>query len=317
MNMKTRIIRFLTLLSLLCVGFPERARAQYDAMFTQYMNNEMFINPAWAGSREAMGVTLLHRQQWIGFEGRPVTTTFTVNGPLYENKMGIGLSFLNEKIAVLNRNMVYLTYAYRIRTGNTGHLSFGVMGGIHIQTNRLSEITTTTSGDPQFIQDADKYVTPNFGFGIYYFTDKFYVGLSTPRLINDQIRYDEGGLVKNLTLDFKKVHFYLTSGGIVRLTPGLLIKPQAMLKAVSNAPLEFDLDLSLLFRERYWGGLAYRSNADISIMAGVYITPQFLLSYAYDIPVTRINKFSSGSHELALSYLFRFSGRQIVSPRYF
>src|SRR3954470_122871 len=102
-----------------CLGVmfftSQRVKAQYDAMFTQYMFNEMFINPAYAGSKEAMAVTALHRQQWVNFPGRPITTTFSLHGPLQNNKMGLGLSILNEKIGVLNRNLVYLSYSYRVK----------------------------------------------------------------------------------------------------------------------------------------------------------------------------------------------------------
>ena len=117
-------------------------KAQYDALFTQYMFNEMFINPAYAGSKEAMSATLLHRQQWVNFPGRPITTSFSLHGPLMQNKMGLGLSVLNEKIGVLNRNLVYVSYAYRLKTGDNGTLAFGLMGGIHNQLNKFSTLKT-------------------------------------------------------------------------------------------------------------------------------------------------------------------------------
>lgn len=316
--MKPNIIKIILALILAFAGFATPVKAQFDAMFTQYMNNEMFINPAYAGSKEALDMTLLHRQQWVGFDGRPVTTTFTANAPLYENKMGLGLSVLNEKIAVLQRNLIYATYAYRMRLGEKGHLSFGLMAGIHLQSNKLSEISTTVDGDPQFSANIKNVATPNFGFGVYYYSDRFYAGFSIPRMIDDNLSLDNSGEVyKHLVIDPAKFHYYLTAGGVIRINEDLLLKPQFMLKAVSNAPVAFDIDLNGLIKERFWVGLGYRSNADLSIMAGIYLSPQLLLSYAYDYPITKIRKYCGGSHEIALSYLFKFKGRKIVSPRYF
>lgn len=316
--MKPNIIKIILAFILAITGFATPVRAQFDAMFTQYMNNEMFINPAYAGSKEALGMTLLHRQQWVGFEGRPITTTFTVNSPLYENKMGVGLSFLNEKISVMQRKLIYGSYAYRIRVGEKSHLAFGLMAGIHLQTNNLSEISTNVDGDPQFAANIKNAATPNFGFGLYYYSDKFYAGLSIPRMIDDNLTLgNNGDVLKHLTVEPKKFHYYLTAGGIVRINEDLLLKPQLMVKAVSDAPVAFDIDVSGLIQKRFWVGLAYRSNADISAMAGIYLTPQFLLSYSYDYPITKIRKYTGGSHEIALSYLFQFKGRKIVSPRYF
>ena len=151
-------------------------KAQYDALFTQYMFNEMFINPAYAGSKEAMSTTLLHRQQWVNFPGRPVTNSFSLHGTLIDNKMGLGLSVLNEKIGVLNRNLVYVSYAYRLKTGDKGHLAFGLMGGIHNQLNKFSSLKTNDDGtiDPQLGQNSPSVLAPNFGTGIYFNTKTFY-----------------------------------------------------------------------------------------------------------------------------------------------
>src|ERR1043166_3844529 len=144
-----------TLLLTLIIAISFRpAKAQFDAMFTQYMFNEMFINPAYAGSKEAMSATMLHRQQWVSFPGRPVTTSFSVHGPLMGNKMGLGLSVLNEKVGVLTRNLIYGSYAYRLKVHESGTLAMGLMGGIDNQLNRFSAIKVSdvagAPADPQF-----------------------------------------------------------------------------------------------------------------------------------------------------------------------
>ncbi|MBC7694489.1 MAG: type IX secretion system membrane protein PorP/SprF [Burkholderiales bacterium] len=293
-------------------------KAQYDAMFTQYMFNEMFVNPAYAGSKEALAATALHRQQWVNFAGRPVTTTFTLHGPMYNNKMGIGLSVLNEKIGVLSRNLVYLNYAYRIKAGKKGHLSLGLMAGIHSQTNKFTELQTTEANDSQFTVNTKNVMTTNFGSGIYYYTPKFYVGLSIPRMIDDNTSVTStGSLNTQAKIHANKFHYYFTIGSIYTLNESLKLKPQLMIKAVSNAPVEMDINVNALIKEKIWLGVSYRSKSDASVIFGIQVNPQFIVSYAYDYSLTTIQKFSAGSHEIALGYLFGFKGKKILSNRYF
>lgn len=294
--------------------------AQYDPMFTQYMFNEMFINPAYAGSKEALAINALHRQQWVGFEGRPVTTTVSLHGPLANNKMGIGLSLLNEKIAdgKLRRNLAYLTYAYRIKTGEKGHLAFGLMGGVHVQSNNYAELQTTDLNDVRFSANTGNVLTPNFGAGIYYSTQKFYAGVSLPRMVADNLSINSGGdVIKNTAIDPSKFHYYFTIGRVFDAGADLKLKPQVMVKAVKNAPAEVDINLNALIMEKLWIGASYRSKADMSFIAGLQINPQFLISYSYDYSLSKIRDFSSGSHEIGLGYVFGFKGNKIISNRYF
>lgn len=294
------------------------AKAQYDAMFTQYMFNEMYINPGYTGSKEAMAVNLLHRQQWVSFPGRPVTTTFSLHGPLMNNKMGVGLSVLSEKIGKLNRNLAYVNYAYRIKAGKTGQLSFGLMGGIHNQVNKLSELKATESGDIQVSQNTPSLISPNFGFGIYYYTKKLYAGVSIPRMIDDSYMFNNNGdIIKSNKLKADKFHYYLTFGYVFEVNDAIKIKPQTMVKMVQNAPLQYDVNVNCLLKNMIWAGVGYRSNSNISAIIGVQVNPQLLVSYSYDYGLTEIQKYSQGSHEIALGYLFSYKQRKVVTPRYF
>ncbi len=306
-------------LSLIIINLAAlKVNAQYDAMFTQYMFNEMFVNPGYAGSKEALSVTALHRQQWINFAGRPTTTTFTMHGPLANNKMGVGLSVLNEKIGVLNRNLVYLSYAYRIKVGEKGRLSLGLMAGVHSQSNKFTELQTTDANDAQFTVNTKNVLTPNFGSGLYYYTNKFYAGLSIPRMIDDNVTINAAGnVIKSTKVDVNKFHYYFTIGRVFTVSDGLKLKPQMMVKAVNSSPIEMDVNLNALIKEKLWLGVSYRSKADASAIVGLQVNPQFIVSYAYDYALTDIQNFSAGSHEIALGYLFGFKGKKIVSNRYF
>lgn len=308
-----------SILLLIAVLFSSMfAKAQYDAMFTQYMFNEMYINPAYTGSKEAMAVNLTHRQQWVNFPGRPITTSFTLHGPLANNKMGLGLSVLNEQIGKLSRNLVYLNYAYRVKTGDKGHLSFGIMGGIHNQINKLSELKSTETGDIQISQNTPSLIAPNFGAGIYYYTNKFYAGISIPRMVDDSYLFNQtGDVIKSTSLNASKFHYYFTIGNVFEVNDDLKIKPQAMVKMVQNAPLQYDLNVNCLIKNKIWAGIGYRSGSDISALLGIQVNPQLLVNYSYDYALTKIQKYSQGSHEITIGYLFLYKQSKVVTPRYF
>jgi len=300
----------------------QTGKAQYDAMFTQYMFNEMFINPAYAGSKEAMSATLLHRQQWVNFDGRPVTTSFSLHGPLEGNKMGVGLSILNEKVGVMTRNLIYANYAYRLKFADKSTLAMGLMGGLDNQTNRLNTLKISNEVgapvDPQFA-NTPNVVAPNFGAGLYYNTKTLYVGLSIPRMIDNKVKFGNDGstTLKTTRLKASLFTYYLTAGYLFTLNDEFKLRTNVMMKAVINAPAQVDLGANLLIRDFIWAGLNFRTGSALSLILGCQVNKQFLVSYSYDYGVNRIQKYSQGSHEIVLNYLFSFTGRKIITPRYF
>ncbi|MCW3078234.1 MAG: hypothetical protein JWO32_2843 [Bacteroidetes bacterium] len=299
--------------------FTYKGMAQFDYMFTQYMFNEMFINPAYAGSKEAMSATLLHRQQWVNFPGRPITTSFSLHGPLMNNKMGLGLSVLNERIGVLNHNLVYLSYAYRVKTGEKSTLAFGLMGGLHNQVNKFNELKVNNDGstDPQFSNSAST-IAPNFGAGIYFSNKTFYTGISVPRMVDDKVKFATNGAVALSTkIDPNNFHYYFTIGNLFTLNKDLKLKTQGMINAVQNAPLQYNVNANFLIKELVWAGASYRNDSAISAILGMQINSQFLVSYAFDYTLNSIQKYSQGSHEIVLNYLFSYKGKKVITPRYF
>lgn len=321
--MKTIIIKTkAVILAMVLLLAVQTGKAQYDAMFTQYMFNEMYINPAYAGSKEAMSATLLHRQQWVNFPGRPITTSFSLHGPLQGNKMGVGLSILNEKVGVMNRNLIYASYAYRLKFSNKRSLALGLMGGLDNQSNRLNTLKISNDAsavaDPQF-GNSPNVVAPNFGAGIYYSTSKFYAGISIPRMIDNKVRFgpDGSSTVRTTKVAANLFTYYLTAGYVFTLNEDLKLKTTAMVKAVQNAPVQVDLGANFLIKDALWAGLSYRSGSSLALILGYQVNKQFLVSYSYDYGLNKIQKYSQGSHEIVLNYLFSFTGRKVITPRYF
>ncbi len=316
----------ITIALIACViGFSNKANAQYDPTITQYMFNELYINPAFAGSKEALSMTALHRNQWVGIDGAPKTTTFSAHGPIMNQKMGIGISILNESIGVTKRNLVYANYAYRIPVG-PGKLSFGIQAGIANSNQSYSKLTDPTNpnaltnvNDAQFSANVKFPIAPNFGFGMYYYAKRFYAGLSIPRMIDNSANVTNGTLTKINKFNLKGFHYYAVAGYLIdQVSPDVKIKPQVMINVVQGAPIQFDLNVMTLTKEKLWLGVAYRSGSDISGIVGYQINPQFLINYAYDWSRTRrLSTYNKGSHEISLNYLFSYRGKKIQSPRYF
>lgn len=292
-----------------------KAQAQYEPMFTQYMFNEMFINPAYAGSRDNISATLLYRNQWVGIEGAPKTQTFSIHAPLNHKKLGIGLTVLNEEIGVTHQLSFFGNYAYRIQTGS-GFFSIGLQAGLISHQEKLAEINAHDQGDPSFSSNTPRLLLPNAGLGLYYYSDKYYVGLSVPRFIQNNVDM-AGGLQVTNRANFKNFHYYLTGAYVFTAADNVKIKPSLMIKTVQGAPVEADVNLNVLFHNIFWIGASYRTGDAIALLTQLQLTRQFRLGYSYDYTLTKLGSFNSGSHEITLGFDFNFSKSKVVTPRYF
>jgi type IX secretion system PorP/SprF family membrane protein len=294
----------------------QTAQAQFEPQFTQYMFNEMFINPAYAGSREQISATTVYRNQWVGLEGAPKTQTLSIHGPLMNKKLGIGLNVINESIGVTHQFAVYGNYAYRLQVGSNGAFAMGIQGGFINHQENLSEVVTNEENDNEFLFNTPRVVLPNAGFGMYYNTDRFYAGLSIPRMFKNKVAGDGSSEVSN-SMEMKNWHYYLTSGYVFSISEGVKLKPSIMVKAVSGAPLIADINMNALFKDVFWLGVSYRTEDSFAGMAAVQITPQLRIGYSYDYTTTELNNYSNGTHEISLGYDFSFNKKKVVTPRYF
>ena len=308
--------KYSLLILLIILISSSQVKAQYDAMFTNYMWNEMYINPGYTGSRDAISVVGLYRDQWVGIDGAPSTQVLTIHGPFHEKKAGIGLSVMRETIGVTKQTYFMGSYAYRLRLGS-GKLSMGLSIGVLSKKDYLSEVNTTQPGDAQFLSNTPLMTMPNGSFGLYYYTNKFYVGFSVPRLINNQIVPEVGTFKAKNTFDPKTIHYFLTAGYVFDVSKEIKLKPTIMAKTVYAAPIEIDISVNALFKEFIWAGLAYRSSDAASLLIGVQISPKLRIGYSYDYTISKLQKINSGSHEICLGYDFSFKKSKIVSPRIF
>ncbi len=303
---------FLVLLLLVSVGIY----AQQDAQYTQYMYNTVSINPAYAGSRGHMSLAGLYRAQWVGLEGAPETQTFNVHTPIGYKGLGLGLSFVNDVIGPTSETYIDLDISYTIDLDFDKKLSFGLKPSINLLDVQFSELNQDTGQgtDPTLQQNIDNRFTPNIGAGVYYHTDRFYAGLSVPRILETS-HFEES----SLSTAKEQMNFYFITGYVFELNPFLKFKPAILSKVVQGAPLQLDLSANFMYDEKFIGGVAYRWDAAFSGMVGFKISEEFLIGLAYDREITDLGAtaFNDGSFEIILRYDFIKAIGNLKSPRFF
>jgi type IX secretion system PorP/SprF family membrane protein len=286
--------------------------AQQDAQFTQYMYNTISINPAYAGSRGVISVLGLYRTQWIGLDGAPETSSFSVNTPV-GNNVGLGVSLVNDKIGPTNENNISADFSYSIQTSATAKLSFGIKGSANLFKLDPTKLNPENQGDPQF-QDFKNKFSPNVGAGVYLHSDKGYVGLSVPNFIETN-RYDD-----NETAIYKEqINYYLIAGYVFNLDhyEQIKFKPAVLAKMIEGSPFQVDASANFMFNDKFVVGVSYRWSAAVSALAGFQITDSLYLGYAYDRETTKLANYNSGSHEIFLRFEFLNKYSRITSPRFF
>ena len=303
------LIQFVGILLLIGIGSP--LFAQQDPHFTQYFDNTLFINPAYAGSRGMLNVTGIHREQWVGFEGRPSSTTLSVHSPLSYESVGVGITMVNDQAGPVKQTMFYGDFSYTIKFKNpVRKLSFGLKGGMNMISVGTSGLDKTDDNDPKLLQNVTNHINPNFGFGIYYHTPKFFIGASTPKIIEKG--YD--GVSKT---NLEKRHYYGIIGGIFTLYNTWKLRPTAQVKMTVGAPTSVDASVAGIYKEKLWFGAMYRVNAAFGAFVQYQISPQFKLGIASDFGTQVIRNYNYGTFELMASYDFTFKKQGIRSPRYF
>ena len=286
--------------------------AQQDAMFTHYMYNTLWLNPAYAGSREALTITGIHRSQWVGFNGSPTDQSLTLHSPVMNGKLGLGLSVLNDQIGPIKSTLAAIDFAYHLKLNAKSKLAFGLKGMANFYRSNLSSLSLDQQADGAFAQN-NNAILPNAGAGLYYYRERFYAGISTPRLIENKI--NANGSAKAT----EKRHYFFIVGTVFKLSKDLKLKPTAFVKATEAAPIEGDVTATFLIKDKINLGAAYRTGDAASILLGCNFTEQFYLGYSFDWSMANTTgKYNSGSHEIMLRYdLIYKSAGKIKSPRYF
>ncbi|WP_420601217.1 type IX secretion system membrane protein PorP/SprF [Flagellimonas sp.] len=299
----------------LVFGIIGCVHGQQDAQYTQYMYNTVSVNPAYAGSRGHLSIAALYRNQWLGLDGAPETQTLNLHTPMGYRGVGLGISVVNDKIGPTSETYFDVDFSYTIQTSFDAKLSFGLKGSAHMLDIRYSELDEFEI-DPQLQsqQDIRNKFSPNVGAGIYYHTERFYAGLSAPRLL-ETTHFDEA----SISTATEQINLYLITGYVWDLNPFLKFKPTLLTKAVKGAPVQVDLSANFMLNEKFIGGLAYRWDAAFSGLFGFRISDEFFIGLAYDREITDLGAatFNDGSFEVILRYDFIKNLGNLKSPRFF
>ena len=294
----------------LLLGTVHETYAQQDSQYTQYMYNTMSMNPGYSGSRGSLSMLALYRNQWVGLDGAPKTLNFGMHSPIGVQGVGLGLGFTSDKIGPSTESIITADFSYTIDFANDVKLAFGIKGGYSLLDLDPSKLNIYNPNDYNLEQKS--YGSPIIGAGFYLYSDKWYLGLSSPNILETEHYNDV-----QVSTATEKTHIYLIGGYVFKLSENLKLKPAFLTKAVIGAPLAIDISANALLYDRITFGLAYRLDAAVSAMAGFQVNDNIMIGYAYDYETTELTNYNSGSHEIFIRFELGTKLRAKVNPRFF
>ena len=285
--------------------------SQQEAQYSQYMYNTISVNPAYAGSRNVLSVLALHRSQWVGLEGAPTTSTFSINTPIPETNLGLGISAISDRIGPTEQTTVSVYISYTIRLSEKTNLSFGAKGTASFFSFDQYRVTPFQANDPKW-KSLSSNMSPNFGVGMYLHSDKYYLGLSIPNLMESNFYNDN-----EIAINSQRMNYYFIGGYVFDVSNWIKFKPAIVSKIVTGAPVQLDLSGNALFMDKFVLGAAYRVDAALTGLAGFQVNDALFVGYSYDFDTTNLSRYNIGSHEVFIRYEFIFKKDKLVSPRFF
>lgn len=313
---------------------PSSSQAQQDWLTTQWAYNKLSVNPGYAGAREILSIRALHRQQWVGVAGRPMTTVVNAHSPLVSKDMGLGITYVHDQLGVINSHYMSISYAYGLPFRNNTRLAFGMNGGFQALKIHTAQLDAVHPADPLIQQDLGRMM-PRFGAGVYYCGDRFYAGISVPNLVpNRMYRRDDVSPVFDDGSSQQVIHIYGMAGYALVLADGaFVLKPQVLFKSAASrnrsAPFQADFNLSFDLYEIIFAGATFRTTfankndrelenaAGADIILGCRINKTWFVSYSYDFTLGELNSFDSGSHEILFGVDLDLRRSGVYSPRMF
>ena len=277
--------------------------AQQLPQYSNYMINDYVMNPAIGGTNSYFEGKSNNRYQWIGITDAPRTYIMSVNGPTKSQNVGLGGLLFTDIVGPTRRTGFYLSYAYHFKVAEKVKVSLGVSGGILQFMVDGSKISLRDPGDLVLTNSVQQVILPDFGAGIYvYSTDhKWYAGVSVPQVLQNQIKFSD---INTASTSKLATHFYATAGYKFNLNDDFKIEPSTCIKYVTPAPLQFDLGLRAIYKDKIWIGGAFRYLDAISAMVGYTMQENITFAYSYDFTTTNIKKYSTGTHELMIGIKF-------------
>jgi len=284
--------------------------AQQEPQYTQYMYNMSVVNPAYAGSTQNLSIGLLYRNQWTGFNGAPNTFTLYGNAPINE-KIGLGVSMIADQIGPVKETNANADISYTLKLKGEQRLAFGLKAGFTFHNIGLANIDLSSDNDPLYSENVN-VTRPNFGMGLYYYTNKFYIGASIPNFLESNNKNTNG---YEFGSDY--IHYFVTGGYVFDLSEKVKLKPSFLIKSAFEAPLSFDINTNVMFFDKMEFGISYRLDDSFSSLMNLEVTPNVRIGYAFDAVVSDLSKDTYSSHEFLLLIDIKSTKDATLQKRFF
>lgn len=306
--------QFQYILSLLLLAFSTAVFAQQEALYTQYQFNKLAVNPGYTGSRDGLSITAVYRDQWTGqIEGAPSTASLAVHAPI-GSRIGLGLHVVNDQLGAINETGVWGNFAFMFPAGS-GKLSLGIAGGASYYQTDLNGVFIVDAGDPVFAANQALWL-PNVGFGVYYHTEQFYLGVAAPRLIDNQL-IETSSASSGAQSARQARHFNAMTGFMITISDQVKLRPALLARYQQNNAFTAEADLSVLFADRVWVGAGYRSGGSADFNLEFQVTESLRLGYSYDLILNELSPVTNGSHEVLLGIDLGSKRQAVSNPRNF
>ena len=295
--------------TILCFAFMA-LQAQRDPLYSQYLFNQAIINPAYSGAHDVFSATLISRNQWLGLEGAPQTNTLNIHSSLVNNKIGAGLTFVNDQLGVNTNNEVSMAYAYKVQFRKSV-LAFGLQAGITSFKYDYSQLDFEFINDPSFQPVQESFSKTNFGTGVFYMSENYYLGLSAPRLGDVEVN---DGVVTSTRY---QRHIYVSGGYVFDQLFAVKLKPSFLVRMIDGETPSVDLNANLLLNEVLWVGIMVRNFDTYGANAQLNVAGRFRFGYSFELPSNNLITSSFGTHEFMFGIDLAIFTKQGGKYRYF
>ena len=274
------------------------AFGQQQALFTNYFLNDYYFNPASAGSKSVSIASFSYKNQWVGFDGAPKTIMGNVSGSLKnEGKHGYGVTIISDKIGLTNNLSALLTYAHHVKINDQLKLGLGIQSGYLQNSVKLYDTQLADIDDDVFSGNilTENGIDFNAGFNLY--TDKYYLMAAVNHLFIDKLSI--ASYNQRLEKNYNLIAGYKFNLDKQKIT----IEPSVMVQYVKAAQTNLTAAIKTTYAKQYWLGLSYNNSKNIGIGLGYTLKERLNLGYAYDLSLSELNTYHSGSHEISISYI--------------
>lgn len=296
----------------LFISFINPLSAQQLPLYSEYMFNTFEINPAYAGAKEAVQISSMFRKQWTGFESAPQSTFLSVDMPIPDKRIGLGIKMVDDRDEITKTIGAQGAYSYKVPLGDYSTLALGLQAGAMNFKSDFTNVDVIDPNDPSFSQVANS-VKINFGTGIFFNTESFYIGLSVPNLVRHELKKNNGS---NLASIKQNMNFYFNTGYVFFLSNAFVFKPSVLVRGLVGSPASVDVNANLWIADMFSVGASYRNKSAVVGILNIRMLPDLYMGYAYDHSISRLNIIAKGSHEISLRFEIP-NGRTSLSPRYF